>query len=81
MTDLTPKGLEEMLAQCEFCTAHQIVPPECAVQCCTDLPAVVKALQEARGLLRELCDGISEGRGWTGAYDRAREFLGGDDGK
>jgi hypothetical protein len=33
-------------------------------------------LDEARGLLRELCDGISEGRGWTGAYDRSRAFLG-----
>jgi hypothetical protein len=50
----------------------------------TDLPAVVKALQEARGLLRELlkiAEFYAPGDDNVAActFDDTRDFLGGDD--
>ena len=42
----------------------------------TDLPAVVAELREARELLERLCDGLSEGHGWSEAYDETRKLLG-----
>ena len=42
----------------------------------SDLPAVVAELREARELLERLCDGLSEGHGWSEAYDETRKLLG-----